>query len=179
MSSVSGFILRLFGWKVKCSVPDYPKCIIAVAPHTSNWDFALGKLTYWSLGRHAGFLIKDDWFFFPMNLIFKALGGIPVSRKKGSSLTEVLIKKFNSSDRLNIAITPEGTRAKVREWHTGFLHIAYGAKVPIVLGGIDGPTKTISLERTFFPTGDTEADMKEIRKYYRAFRGLKPDNFSA
>ncbi len=90
--SLSGTILRLFGWKVECSVPDYPKCIICVAPHTSNWDFILGKLAYWSLGRQAGFLIKQEWFFFPMNLIFKAFGGIPVRRGKGSSLTDTLIK---------------------------------------------------------------------------------------
>ena len=80
--SLSGTILRLFGWKVVCSVPDYPKCIICVAPHTSNWDFILGKLAYWSLGRQAGFLIKQEWFFFPMNLIFKAFGGIPVKRRQ-------------------------------------------------------------------------------------------------
>lgn len=92
--SLSGTILRLFGWKVVCSVPDYPKCIIGVAPHTSNWDFILGKLAYWSLGRQAGFLIKQEWFFFPMNLIFKAFGGIPVKRGKGSSLTDTLIKKI-------------------------------------------------------------------------------------
>lgn len=75
--SLSKTILRLFGWKVVCTVPDYQKCIICVAPHTSNWDFVLGKLAYWSLGRQAGFLIKETWFFFPMNLLFKALGASP------------------------------------------------------------------------------------------------------
>lgn len=176
--SLSGTILRLFGWKVECSVPDYPKCIICVAPHTSNWDFILGKLAYWSLGRQAGFLIKKEWFFFPMNLIFKAFGGIPVERKKGSSLTETLIHKFQTTDRMSIAITPEGTRAKVQQWHTGFLHIAYSAKVPIVLGAIDAATKSIFLQKTFTPTGDFDADMKAVKNYYKAFTGINRDNFT-
>lgn len=176
--SLSKYILKLFGWEVCCSVPDYPKCIICVAPHTSNWDFVLGKLAYWSLGRQAGFLIKESWFFFPMNILFKALGGIPVSRRRGSSLTETLIKKFDSTDRMSLAITPEGTRSKVSEWRTGFLHIAYDAHVPIVLGAIDAANKIIHLEKTFNPTGDIPADMNVIKNYYRQFDGLKPENFA-
>ncbi len=82
---ISSLILKLFGWSVTCSVPDYPKCIICVAPHTSNWDFILGKLAYASLGRKAGFLMKDTWFFWPMGVFFRSIGGIPVPRKKKSS----------------------------------------------------------------------------------------------
>ena len=78
-----------------------------------------------------------------MNYLFKALGGIPVSRRKGgSSLTEILIKKFDSSSKMALAITPEGTRARVSQWHTGFIHIAYAAKIPIVLGAIDASGHT-------------------------------------
>lgn len=177
--SLSKTILRFFGWKVECTVPDYSKSIICVAPHTSNWDFILGKLAYWSLGRQAGFLIKDTWFFFPMNLIFKALGGIPVPRRtRGASLTEALIAKFKSASKMTIAITPEGTRKRVNEWHTGFLRIAYGAGIPIVLGAIDSTDKTVHLEETFYPTGDIEADMSAIKKYYSVFKGLKPENFT-
>ena len=176
--SLSKIILRLFGWKVRCTVPDYPKGIICVAPHTSNWDFVLGKLAYWSLGRQAGFLIKETWFFFPMNLVFKAFGGIPVPRRRGSSLTDVLIARFNASDKMSLAITPEGTRAKVSEWRTGFLRIAYGAKVPIVLGAIDAADKTVYLEKTYHPTGDLDTDMAAIKKYYSGFKGIKPENFT-
>ena len=89
-------ILRLFGWRVLCTVPDYPKSIICVAPHTSNWDFVLGKFAWWSLGRKAGFLMKEAWFFFPMKYLFRAMGGIPVSRRRGSSLSEAIIHKFDT-----------------------------------------------------------------------------------
>ena len=59
---LSKFILKLFGWKVINVQPDIPKCVIALAPHTSNWDFAIGKLAYGSLGRNAKFLIKKNGF---------------------------------------------------------------------------------------------------------------------
>lgn len=174
--SLSKTLLRLFGWRVSCTAPAYPKCIICVAPHTSNWDFVLGEFAYWSVGRKAGFLMKSSWFFFPMNLLFKALGGVPVDRKRGSSLTQILTEKFKTTDRLNLAITPEGTRKKVTEWHTGFLRIAYDAGIPIILGAINAPTKEIFLDRTYIPTGDMEADMRAIKAYYAPFKGIKAEN---
>lgn len=170
-------ILRIAGWTVNITVPDYPKCIICVAPHTSNWDFILGKLAYASVGRKAGFLMKKSWFFFPLGLIFKAMGGIPVG-KKGSSLVSSLIEKFNTTDRLTIAITPEGTRSLTTEWRHGFLHIAYQAHIPIALGAIDFPTRRIIIEQTFQPSGDIEKDMRAIKDYYRPFQGKYPEKFS-
>ena len=151
-----------------------------MAPHTSNWDFILGKLAYASVGRKAGFLMKETWFFWPLGYFFRAIGGIPVPRgkKKGKSLTETIIEKFNHSQRLAIAITPEGTRSRTSEWRTGFLHIAEGAHVPIVLGVLDFEHKHVLIERTFEPTGNVDADMKAVKEYYRPFKGKYPDKFT-
>lgn len=172
-------MLSLFGWKVICTVPDYPKCIICVAPHTSNWDFVLGEFSWWSLGRKAGFLMKEAWFFFPMKYLFKALGGIPVAKRRGSSLSDAIIHKFKTSARMQLAITPEGTRSKVTEWRTGFLHIAYEAGIPVILGAIDAARKLVHLEEIFTPSGNIDADMRAIKDYYRQFEGIRPDKFSA
>ena len=65
---LASLILKLMGWKVTVSVPDFPKCIICVAPHTSNLDFIIGKLAYASIGRKAGFLMKSTWFSFHSGL---------------------------------------------------------------------------------------------------------------
>lgn len=177
--SFSGFILKIFGWKVVCTVPDYQKCIICVAPHTSNWDFVLGKFAYWAVGRQAGFLMKESWFFFPMKYLLRAFGGIPVPRKRGSSLSDTIIKKFNASKKMTLAITPEGTRSRVTEWRTGFLHIAYEAHIPIVLGAIDDENKLIHLQESYTSTGNIDNDMHAIKNYYKQFKGIKPENFSA
>ncbi|MDE6384283.1 MAG: 1-acyl-sn-glycerol-3-phosphate acyltransferase [Paramuribaculum sp.] len=179
MKWLSNLILRIAGWKESITVPDYPKVIICVAPHTSNWDFILGKLAYAAAGRRAGFLMKSSWFFFPLGLIFKSIGGVPVKRGKGSSLVETLIERYRTSDRLALAITPEGTRSLTTRWHTGFLRIALEANVPIVLGVLDFATKQILIEETFTPTGDIDSDLRRVKDYYRPFAGKYPDKFSA
>lgn len=172
-------LLKWFGWTVRVTVPDFAQCIICVAPHTTNWDFILGKLAYASVGRKAGFLMKSSWFFFPLGIFFRAIGGIPVERKnKRFSLTDFLIEKFKTEPTLTLAITPEGTRSRVSEWHTGFLHIAYSANIPIVLGVIGGGTKSILVTELFKPTGNADADMVEIKKYYSQFTAIYPDRFT-
>lgn len=178
MMRLSSLILRWWGWKVSVSVPDYPKSIICVAPHTSNWDFILGKLAYASIGRKAGFLMKKWWFFWPLGPIFRRMGGVPVGSTPGVSLTAQLIERYRTSERLNIAITPEGTRSRTTRWHTGFLHVALEAGVPITLASIDFPTKTIEMHRTFYPSGDIKADMLAIKEFYRPFTGRYPDKFT-
>jgi 1-acyl-sn-glycerol-3-phosphate acyltransferase len=94
------YILKTFGWSVNITVPDYPKCIICVAPHTSNWDFILGELAIHAVNRSAGFLMKSSWFFFPLGSIFRSIGGVPVERKnKTISLVDAMVEKFNNSER--------------------------------------------------------------------------------
>ena len=176
--NLASLLLRLAGWKVKITVPDYPKCIICVAPHTSNWDFILGKLAYASVGRKAGFLMKEAWFFWPLGYFFRAIGGIAVPKARGSQLSEIIIRKFRDSKRMQLAITPEGTRSRVTRWRTGFLHIAQDAGVPIVLGAIDAAPRQIIIEKEFKPTGDIEADMKAIKSYYSSFTALYPEKFT-
>ena len=176
-----GLILKTFGWKVDITAPRRNKCIICVAPHTSNWDFILGLFAYHSLGRKANFLMKEFWFFFPLGYILKALGGIPVpARNKNSNLTDAIIQKFNDSSYINLAVTPEGTRSKVEKWRTGFLYISYGAKVPIQLGVIDYDRKEVIIRDEFIPSGDLEKDMAFVKKYYSSFsKAAKyPDKFS-
>ncbi len=178
--NLSARILKLFGWSVHVDVPDYPKCLICVAPHTSNWDFVIGKLAYAAIGRKAGFLMKESWFFWPLGCFFRAIGGVPVPRgKKKGSLAAVLVERFRTSDRLVLAITPEGTRSRTDQWHTGFLHIAREANIPIVLGAIDFASKEVFLQKTFYPGADIEADMRAVKDYYRPFTGRHPHKFSA
>ena len=180
MGNLASAILKIMGWRVSVTIPDYPKCIVCVAPHTSNWDFILGELAYTSVGRKAGFLMKDTWFFWPLGCFFRAIGGIAVPRRrKGKrSLTDVVVEMFDTTPRLTIAITPEGTRSRTSQWHTGFLRIARQAHVPIVLGVLDFPTKTIMVDTTFEPTDDIEADMRHIKDFYAPYKGKYPDKFT-
>ncbi len=176
--NISKFILnKILGWKVMNTFPDIPKCVIVVAPHTSNWDFIIGKLAYSSLGRTANFLIKKEWFVFPFNLFFKRIGGIPVERDKNTALTTVLAAEFAKHDKLQLAITPEGTRKPVQEWKKGFYFIAVKAKVPLLLIALDYSKKEASILDIFYPTNNYREDIVKIKAYYKDIKGKHPENF--
>lgn len=178
--SAASIILRLMGWSVDISVPDYPKCLICVAPHTSNWDFIMGKVAYAAIGRHAGFMMKSTWFFPPLGWIFRAMGGIPVYRGhkgKHPSIVDQVSTMMRRRDKLQIAITPEGTRGRNPQWHTGILRIAYNTGVPIVLATIDYQKKRITASRSIYASGDNDIDMDKIKSHYNALQAKHPDNF--
>ncbi len=110
------------GWKVTVSVPDFPKCIICVAPHTSNLDFIIGKAGL-CVDRTQGRLPDEKHLVFLSTRDYlQGHRGVPVYRdKRKGDLTRQLIDRFNSASRLALAITPEGTRSLTSKWHTGFL----------------------------------------------------------
>ena len=171
-------LFKRMGWSEQVSIPHRDKCIICVAPHTSNWDFIIGQLYYRSLGRTAGFLMKKDWFFWPLGSIFRWMGGIPVERSKRTSLVEQIIQIAKERKTFHLAITPEGTRKANPDWKRGFYYIAQGAGIPILLAGIDFTTKTITLSKEIIPSGDIDKDMREIKLYFKDFKGKHPERFS-
>ena len=178
MANLSKFIItKIMGWKVIDPFPVIPKCVLVVAPHTSNWDFIVGKLAYNSLGRQANFLIKDEWFFFPFNIFFNKIGGIPVNRDRNESLTTKLADAFEEREWMHLGITPEGTRKPAKEWKMGFYLIAMKANVPILLIGLDYGKKEIRVLDVYYPTGDYNKDIVEIKEYYKDIKAKKPENF--
>ncbi|MBP3228955.1 MAG: 1-acyl-sn-glycerol-3-phosphate acyltransferase [Bacteroidaceae bacterium] len=172
-------LFGLLGWEEQVSVPRRAKCVIAVAPHTSNWDFIVGELYYAALGRHAGFLMKKDWFVGPLGALFRALGGIPVDRSRHGSMTDAIAQAAREADRFELAVTPEGTRKPVDRWKRGFYFIAQKAGLPIQLFAIDYRHKRIVCTREVVPSGDFERDWREIMDYYAQFEGCarRPGNF--
>lgn len=165
------WILDRAGWTVDISAARRQKCVICVAPHTSNLDFFMGLAAYRSKGWDANFLMKKFWFFFPLGLILRHFGGIPVDRSgRSASLTAQIAEDFREADYLNLAVTPEGTRSRTAEWHTGFLRIAVSAKVPVQLGVIDYSTRSVIIRDEFMPSGDITADMEFVRRYYSKWK---------
>lgn len=157
---------NVLGWRSMVDIPRPKKCVLCIAPHTSNWDFIIAMLYEKSTGGHARFLMKKEWFFRPLSALLKSLGGIPVERTKGAGLTACLAKEMNEADTFQIAITPEGTRSLRHDWHTGFYHIALAAHVPILLFIIDHKNKCIICQKEVMPTAHKEADIALIKKYY-------------
>jgi 1-acyl-sn-glycerol-3-phosphate acyltransferase len=165
------------GWKEKGTFPEGDKYVVVAAPHTSTWDFIIGRLYYFSIGKHVKFMIKGTYFFFPLGIILRALGGIPVFLNSKTPLAQQIINEFDKHDKFLLTIAPEGTRSKVNRWRKGFYYMAKGAKVPIVLGYIDFGNKTVGNEGIYYPTDDMDFDFKEIQKFYRDKKARHPEKF--
>jgi 1-acyl-sn-glycerol-3-phosphate acyltransferase len=80
---------------------------------------------------------------------------------------------------MQLVVPPEGTRAKVRYWKTGFYHIAQTAGVPIVLSYLDFGSKRLGLGPLLIPSGNLDADMVTIKAFYAPIRGKNPDQYHA
>ncbi|MBP3767818.1 MAG: 1-acyl-sn-glycerol-3-phosphate acyltransferase [Prevotella sp.] len=174
----SWLLYQQMGWALDVTEAHPDKCIICLAPHTSNWDFIIGQLYARAEGMKANFLMKKEWFFWPLGPIFRKLGGIPVWRSKHNSMTDNLAQTALQRQTFQLCITPEGTRARTTEWKKGFYYIAMKAGIPILLYGIDYRDKLISCTKTIVPDGNIEAQMREIKEYYKDFIGKKPQNFT-
>jgi 1-acyl-sn-glycerol-3-phosphate acyltransferase len=179
MSTLSRYILRLLGWQTNAVLPEgVNKAVLIVAPHTSTWDFVIGKMTFWSSKARIRVLIKKEAFFFPLGWLLRQLGGVPVARGQKNNLVEQVTELFNTNPILVVVITPEGTRRKVRHWKKGFYHIAMAAGVPIALGFIDYARKTGGIGPLFYPTGNYDKDMAVIMDFYKDKKGRHPERFN-
>lgn len=178
MQKLCKFIFhKLMGWKAVVDVPNFDKCILCVAPHTSNLDLFIGKLFITAVGRKAGFVMKKEWFVGPLGWIFRQMGGIPVNRGKGTSLIGQMVDIANQSKEFHLAITPEGTRAANPKWHLGFYVMASQAQLPIVLLAIDYEKKEVRMDKYLMPSSDRKADIRDIQLYFKDVKGRHPENF--
>ena len=148
--------MTLTGWKFEGTIPDEPKFVIIVAPHTSNWDFFVGLWAYFAIGFRISFLGKHTVFVGPVGWFMRWLGGIPVVRTVHSDRVKENVAAFNAAEKMILVLAPEGTRKFVPEWKTGFYYVADGARVPIVPVVFDFGRHIIRIEAPFRTTGDRE-----------------------
>ncbi len=172
------FVFRKLGWRYVRTVPQVPKSVICLAPHTSNWDFIMAKMAYLSFEREQpSFFMKKEWFFFPISLILNAMGGIPINRNKKTSMTDLIAEEFAKHAVFHLALTPEGTRKAVSEWKKGFYYIALKAGVPIQLAYLDYSKKEAGIGELFYPTGNETEDFAKIKQFYSQIKGRFPARF--
>ena len=171
-------LFKRMHWTANVTEPHPDKYIICLAPHTSNWDFIVGILYSRARGIKSNFLMKKEWFFWPLGPLFRALGGVQVERKKHTSMTDSMAETAQRADVFHLCITPEGTRSRVEEWKKGFYFIALKAHLPILLYGLDYEHRLIQCTKTVIPSGDFDKDMRDIKLYFKDFKGKKPENFT-
>ncbi len=151
-------LYKHWGWTVDVTEDHPEKFIICLAPHTSNWDFVLGQLYIGAKGMKSNFLMKN--------------------RQKHTSMTDSMAETARQAKGFHLCITPEGTRSPNPDWKKGFYFIALKAELPILLYGVDYERRHIQCTKTIIPNGDLEGQMREIKLYYKDFKGKYPENFT-
>ena len=63
--------LAVTGWKVAGSVPDIPKFVLVLAPHTSNWDLPFILAVMYALGLKINWFGKKELFAAPFGGVLK------------------------------------------------------------------------------------------------------------
>lgn len=165
-------VLFVIGWRVVGQVPTAPRYVLIAAPHTSNWDFPLMLLAVLSVGIDLHWMGKDALFRRPFGGLMRWLGGISIDRSQPNQTVQQMVDRFEDAERLIVLIPPEGTRARVERWKTGFYHIACGAGVPILLGFIDAPSKQLGFGPVYQPERGIEYDLPRIQAYYKDKGGI-------
>ena len=167
-------LLRLLGWRVEGEMPNLPKFVAAVAPHTSNWDFVVGAAAMFALDLKIEFIGKHTLFRGPLAPVMRWMGGIPVDRSSAHGVVGEAVAAFARVDRRILAIAPQGTRRPVPRFKTGFLHIARGAGVPVMLAAFDYDARVIRFGPTLEIGEDIEAERARIEALFAPVRGRHP-----
>jgi len=171
------FMLRVGGWSFEGSVPNEPKMVLIIAPHTSNWDFPIGLWAKFALQLGASFLGKHTLFRWPFGVFLRSIGGVAVDRSKPEGIADDSTRAFKQSDQLILVLAPEGTRSRSERWKSGFYRIAVAAEVPILIVALDYGRKVVRLGPLFRPTGDYDNDLPEIRSHYDVAMAQRPENY--
>jgi 1-acyl-sn-glycerol-3-phosphate acyltransferase len=171
--ALARLVLRLARWRTVGDIPS--SGVLVGAPHTSNWDWVAMLLLMWSGGVPPRVLIKAEIMRTPLGPLLRANGGISLDRQNPGAVVRNLLAEAKTGEPFLLIIAAEGTRKKVDYWKSGFYRIAQQTGLPISMGFIDGPTRTLGFGPTFMPTGDVVADMDVVRAFYADKRGINPE----
>ncbi len=178
MKSLSSFIYyKILGWKNigTFNADTIKKCVVIAVPHTSWHDFYIGLLIRQIEGIKISFLGKKELFRWPIGWYLKKVGGIPLDRTPDQNKVEAIAELFEKRDELRLTIAPEGTRKKVKEWKTGFYHIAKAASVPIIMITFDFGKKQNLIAEPFYPTDDIDKDFEFMYNFFNGVEGKVPE----
>ena len=180
---IGKLILNIAGYKIIDTTPkgvqNYQKAVMIAAPHTSNWDYVYTMAALYALEVPIKYLGKASLFKFPLGILIKKLGGIPVRRDQKNNMVNDMAKMIvDATEQMILIIPAEGTRSYSKEWKSGFYHIANTAKVPIILGFLDFGKKEVGFINEFNPTGNYEIDLKNIQRNYIGITPKHPELYS-
>ncbi|WP_299076979.1 1-acyl-sn-glycerol-3-phosphate acyltransferase [uncultured Paraglaciecola sp.] len=168
-------VLRMLGWRYSGAFPCCPKMILAIAPHTSNWDFVIGVGVAFNLRLKISFFGKHSIFIPPFDRLLRHFGGIPIERSSKHGVVDNMAKSMRDADSMILCLAPEGTRSPISPWKTGFLHIAHKANVPVFLVAFDYKKKLIEFGPMHNISDNTQHELNRIYRHFENVPGKYPD----
>ena len=171
---IAQLLLRLTGWTIIGEVPNTPKAVFIAAPHTSNWDGFVALTYRVAVGLDIRFFAKQSLFWFPLGILLRGLGGIPLNRDRATSAVDQAVAMFEAEESFFFGLAPEGTRALRDCWKSGFYRIARAANVPVYFGVLDYRNKQIGITGRLDLSDDMDADIEKCAKFYEGVEGRWP-----
>ncbi len=175
LQAIAKLILKIGGWEMAGELPAEKRAVVIAAPHTSNWDGFWALVYKVAVQLDIHFFAKQSLFWFPLNILLGALGGVPLDRKRAGSAVDQAIEMFNTTESYYFGLAPEGTRSRADHWKSGFYRIAEGADVPVVLGFLDYGKRRIGIGPTLKLSGDPQKDLEFFREFYSDIEGRRPE----
>ncbi len=163
LAAVGRWWLRASGWRVAGDIPDLPKCVAAVAPHSSNWDFVHAVAIVFALGLRISFIGKHTVFVGPLGAFMRWLGGIPVDRSRPEGVADEAVRALAAVPAIWLGIAPQGTRTRGARFKLGFYRIAMAAQLPIVPVSFDYGRRELRFHPPVGATGPIDEGVAAIR----------------
>lgn len=176
LARVASWGFRQRGWTAQGELVNDARAILAVAPHTSNWDFFIGLFALFALRLRVSFFGKHTLFYPPLGWLMRRLGGIPIERSQAHGVVAAIASAIREQESMVLALAPEGTRRAVYPWKTGFLHIAKLAQIPVQLIALDYRNKCIVFGPVLSQIDNVGEQMQTIYAFYATVAGKYPQN---
>jgi 1-acyl-sn-glycerol-3-phosphate acyltransferase len=173
-------VLKLFGWTLDFQGLPGQQGVLAVYPHTSNWDFVLAMLAKWAIGMPVAFWAKHSLLQVPLlGRWVRWIGGVGVRRDSPQGAVGDMQRQIelarDEGRFMWLALAPEGTRSRADGWRSGFYQLATGARVPLALGHVDYARKHVGILGFLQLSGDPAVDMAAIAEAFKGVQGRKPE----
>lgn len=180
-SALARWLLRRMGWTVHFDGLPGLQGVLAVYPHTSNWDFVVLVIVKWAVGIPVRFWGKDSLFRIPLfGRWMRRLGGVPVERTSAHGVVADTVAQMEQArargEYFWLAVAPEGTRKYTPGWRSGFYRTAARAAVPLGLVKVNYALREVAVLDFLRLSGDEAVDFGRIAAGLQGAEGCRPGN---
>jgi len=155
------------GWSFEPLPSDWvAKQVVIGFPHRTWFDTVMAFAGFAIIRQRGHVMVKREAFVWPLSILLRAVGAIPVDRASASGVVDQMAAEFVRRDEFQLALVPEGTRRGATRIRTGFWHIAKAANVPIVCWYLDNTHRRTRWVGRLMPSDDLAADLRQIKQLY-------------